>query len=161
MPSWLQSTYGSTWTRNDTQWWHECMDGISKPLSAQFSWCLVEECTVKMKMHGELVKTLVCFSFQCFCEVCVSLWSFSLFAHCLLLVGIIITGMSEQMIIREVRVVAASGLGEAYACEHYLGSDAIYTAPPLLVMLWPSKAQCTRLLQAIYLPRWGARVPIT
>jgi hypothetical protein len=31
----------------------------------------------------------------------------------------------------------------------------------LLVMLWPSKAQCTRLLQAIYLPRWGARVPIT
>jgi hypothetical protein len=73
-------------------------------------------------------------------------------AHCLLLVGII-TGMSEQMIIREVRVVAASGLGEAYACEHFLGSDAIYTAPPLLVMLWASKAQWTRLSQAIYLPR--------
>jgi len=32
-------------------------------------------------------------------------------AHCLLL-GII-TGISEQVIIREVRVVAASGLGEA------------------------------------------------
>jgi len=37
--------------------------------------------------------------------------------------------------------------------------DAIYTAPPLLVMLWSSKAQWTRLLQAIYLPNPGAGVP--
>jgi hypothetical protein len=77
MPSWLQSTYGSTWTRNDTQWWHECMDGISKPLSAQFSWCLVEECTVKMKMHGELVKLWYVWASNVFAK-CVSLWSFSL-----------------------------------------------------------------------------------
>jgi hypothetical protein len=43
-------------------------------------------------------------------SVCVFVIFFPV-AHCLLL-GII-TGMSEQVIIREVRVVAASGLGEA------------------------------------------------
>jgi hypothetical protein len=68
-------------------------------------------------MHSEdenawrTCQTFVCLSFQCFCKVCVFVIFFPV-AHCLLLVGII-TGMSEQMIIREVRVVAASGLGEA------------------------------------------------
>lgn len=44
-------------------------------------------------------------------SVCVFVIFFRV-AHCLLLVGRI-TGISEQMIIREVRVVAASGLGKA------------------------------------------------
>jgi hypothetical protein len=68
-------------------------------------------------MHSEdenawrTCQTLVCLSFQCFSKLCVFVIFFPV-SHCLLLVGRM-TGMSEQMITREVRVVSASGLGEA------------------------------------------------